>query len=146
MSAVQIPEELTVWVCYVTLALISVPTSDVLTSDLMLRGISDVWCFGDKSDVDRTVIFVFHISCHFRWKEIRFIIIFKFRFSVFHPHLCLVIIPNRNWVRCIENNIYVTHDRLLHFAVFALFRIQYYNEVHRAFFGIEWTHLAYMKL
>jgi len=76
MSAVQISEEFTVWVCYVTLtltalALTRVAISDVLTSDLMLREISGVWCFGDKSDVDRTVTFVLHISC--RWKEVRFI-------------------------------------------------------------------------
>jgi len=73
--------------------------SDVLATNLTLTGL---------------YTFVFHISCHFRRKEVGFIIIFKFCFSFFHPHLCLVIIPSRNCVRCVENNIFVTHDRLLH--------------------------------
>jgi len=41
---------------------LSVATSDVFGE------ISDVWCYGDKSDVDWADIFVYHISSHFRIK------------------------------------------------------------------------------
>ena len=84
--------------------------SDVLATDLMLT----------------VLIFVFHVSCPFRWKEVRLIIIIKFLSSIFHPHLCLVIIPNRSCFDALRIAFYVTHDWLLHLITILRFsRIQW---------------------
>jgi len=72
----------------------------------VVGGISDVWCFGDNSDVDWTVVFVNHISSHFRTKISR---IHNFQFLLLNlsPHVCLFIVPNsRSFLRCVENNIF----------------------------------------
>ena len=42
--------------------------TSVATSDVF-KEISDVWCFGDKSDVDWADIFVFHVSSLFRMQS-----------------------------------------------------------------------------
>ena len=77
---------------------ISVMTSDVL------REISDVWCFGSKSDVDWAVVFSPSLYL-FRLKIVRFTF-FKFLSSISHSHVSLVIVPNwRSSLPSVVNNI-----------------------------------------
>jgi len=89
-------------------------TSSVATSDV-LREISDVWCFGDKFDVERAVV-VFHNSSLSRLK-ISYFLSFFHQFLKSPLHVCLVDVPN--WRRSRPNGalritFYVAHERLFH--------------------------------
>jgi len=107
-----------------------------IRSDL-LREISDVWCFGDKSDVDWAVTFVFHISCPFRRKELRFILIIKFLSSIFHPHACLVFVPSwRASLRCLGNNCYAWPTSLTTLSSISDAEVQDQDATHRALLDV----------
>jgi len=80
----------------------------------ILKKNSDVWCFGEKSDLDKCWQFKFStFPLHLGWKEVSFII-FKFLSSVSHPHVCLVIVPKwRSSLRCVAMIYYIMHGRRL---------------------------------
>ena len=75
----------------------------------VLREISDVWCFGNKSLMLTKSLLFFQIFYYFRMKIVR-LMLFKFLSSISHPRVCLVIFPNwRSSLHTVGNNTHVAH-------------------------------------
>ena len=99
-----------------------------------LGWISDVWCFGDKSDVDWVVVFFFTFPLVLGRKYVRFMI-FRFLSSISHPNVCLVVVSNWSSLRFAETNILrkLFKEFSIYWRYFALFRIKVGN---RALLGL----------
>jgi len=80
----------------------------------VFREISDVWYFGDKSDVDGLLFLFSTFPLRLGWKEVK-VMSFKFLSPISHPRVCLVIVQTEEaHFTALKITFCVAHDRLLH--------------------------------